>query len=194
MMAGVDEADCPAFELLATAYHEAAHAVGAALVSPQLIVESATIVSGDGYLGRVTFEDWSENIIPDPYDEDLGEEICEHERQYLAAEDTVSLLGGLVEGYFRTGRLDAPTPAGWGDDRDDVLRNAHAQMEDDIWHKTGHGRGWLLTAHDPAAVALIARHSYFWLAVGLVAGALMRQLTLDGWDVTALVREARDRQ
>ena len=49
------------------------------------------------------------------------------------------------------------------------------------------------TAHDPAAVTLIERHSYLWLAVGLVAGALMRQLTLDGWDVTSLVREARER-
>jgi hypothetical protein len=36
-----------------------------------------------------------------------------------------------------------------------------------------------------------SRDSYFWLAVGLVAGALMREKTLDGSEVEALVKTAR---
>src|SRR5665647_3645277 len=41
------------------------------------------------------------------------------------------------------------------------------------------------------ALALARRHPHFWRAVGLVAGALMREKTLDGYEVEALVRAAR---
>jgi hypothetical protein len=43
-----------------------------------------------------------------------------------------------------------------------------------------------------AAIRLMERTPYCWLAVGLVAGALMRQKTLDGSEVEALVRSAKD--
>ena len=75
MADGIDRTDCRAFELMAVAYHESGHAVGAGLVNPPLVVETATIVPGDGYLGKYTLEDWRDNVIPDEDDEDSGE-IC----------------------------------------------------------------------------------------------------------------------
>ena len=83
MTDGIDRTDCPAFEELAVAWHEAGHAVGAVLVPPGLAIESVTIVPGAGYLGRYTLEDWSDNVIPDEDVEDSGE-ICEHERHVPA--------------------------------------------------------------------------------------------------------------
>jgi len=189
-----DRTDCPVIEELAVAYHEAGHAVGALLVSPGLVVESATIVPDEDYQGVVTYEPYDDLIVPDPGDEDgADDEICEHERQYLAAHDTVSRLGAICEGVLRTGHLDEPTTAGWGGDRDNILWNAYMQTDDDIWRKTGHGQAWLRSPLSFAALALIERTPYFWHAVGLVAGALIREKTLSGTDVEALVRAARER-
>jgi hypothetical protein len=44
---------------------------------------------------------------------------------------------------------------------------------------------------DDQALALIERTPYFWHAVGLVAGALMREKTLGGFEAEALVKTAR---
>ena len=203
-----DRTDCPAFELLAVAYHESGHAVGAVLVNPPLVVETATIVPSGDYLGQVTYEDWRENLVPDvdddasfgdwsdtfvpdEDDEDSGE-IGEHERQYLDAADIVSSLGAVAEGMLRHGRPDKPAMAGTGFDQDNVWANAAAVLEDDIFRKAGFYHGPLGLDID-AALALIDRHPYFWHAVGLVAGALMREKTLSGSEVEALVREARRR-
>ena len=190
MSDGIDRTDCPAFELLAVAYHESGHAVGAVLVSPGLVVETATIVPDGDYLGRVTCEDWRENLVPDVDDEDSGE-ICEHERQYLGADDIVSSLGAVAEGMLRHGRPDKPVTAGTGFDRDNVWANAAAILEDDVFRKAGFYHGPLGLDID-AALALAQCHSHFWRAVGLVAGALMREKTLDGSEVEALVRSAKD--
>ena len=114
MSDGIDRTDCRAFELLAVAYHESGHAVGAVLVNPPLVVETATIVPDGDYLGQVTYEDWRENLVPD-VDDDAGfgdwsdnfvpdeddedsSEICEHERVYRRAGDIVSVLGAVAEG------------------------------------------------------------------------------------------------
>jgi len=188
MADGIDRTDCRAFELLAVAYHESGHAVGAGLVNPPLVVETATIVPDGDYLGKYTFEDWHENLIPDEDDEDSGE-ICEHERQYLGAVDIVSSLGAVAEGMLRHGRPDKPVTAGTGFDQDNVWANAAAILEDDIFRKAGFYHGPLGLDIDPA-LALARRHPHFWRAVGLVAGALMREKTLDGSEVEALVREA----
>src|SRR5665647_3858376 len=59
-----DRTDCPAFELLAVAYHESGHGVGAVLVNPGLAIETVTIKPDEDYLGRYTFEDWHENLVP----------------------------------------------------------------------------------------------------------------------------------
>ena len=186
-----DRTDCPAFELLAVAYHEGGHAVGAVLVNPPLVVETATIVPDGDYLGQVTYEDWRENLVPDEDDED-SDEIGEHERQYLDAADTVSSLGAVAEGMLRHGRPDKPVTAGTGFDRDNVWANAAAILEDDVFRKAGFYHGPLGLDID-AALALIRRHPYFWRAVGLVAGALMRQKTLDGFEVAELLRIAEGR-
>ena len=205
MSDGIDRTDCPAFELLAVAYHESGHAVGAVLVSPGLVVETVTIVPSGGYLGQVTYEDWRENLVPDvdddasfgdwsddfvpdEDDEDSGE-IGEHERQYLGADDIVSSLGAVAEGMLRHGRPDKPVTAGTGFDRDNVWANAAAILEDDIFRKAGFYHG-PLGLDVEGALALIRRHPHFWHAVGLVADALMREKTLDGSEVEKLVREA----
>jgi len=207
MADGIDRTDCRAFELLAVAYHESGHAVGAVLVNPPLVVETATIVPDGDYLGQVTYEDWRENLVPDvdddagfgdwsdnfvpdEDDEDSGE-ICEHERQYLGAADIVSSLGAVAEGMLRHGRPDKPVTAGTGFDRDNVWANAAAILEDDVFRKAGFYHGPLGLDID-AALALAQCHSHFWRAVGLVAGALMREKTLDGSEVEALVRAARE--
>ena len=135
-----DRTDCPAFELLAVAYHESGHAVGAVLVSPGLVVETVTIVPDGDYLGRVTYEDWRENLVPDEDDEDSGE-ICEHERLYRHAGDIVSALGAVAEGMLRHGRADQPVMAGTGVDQANVHANAEAVLEDDIFRKAGFYHG-----------------------------------------------------
>jgi len=207
MTDGIDRTDCPAFELLAVAYHEGGHAVGAVLVNPPLVVETATIVPDGDYLGQVTYEDWRENLVPDvdhdasfgdwsddfvpdEDDEDSGE-ICEHERLYRHAGDIVSSLGAVAEGMLRNGRPDKPVMAGTGFDQDNVWANAAAILEDDIFRKAGFYHGPLGLDIDPA-LALARRHPHFWHAVGLVAGALMREKTLDGSEVEKRVRSAKD--
>jgi len=82
--------------------------------------------------------------------------------------------------------------AGTGFDQDNVWANAAAVLEDDIFRKAGfyHGR---LGLDIDAALALVRRHPHFWPAVGLVAGALMRQKTLDGFEVAELLRIAEGR-
>ena len=212
---------CPVFEELAVAWHEAGHAVGAVLVSPGLFIETVTIVPGDGYLGMYTLEDWRENLVPDVDDdagfgdwredlvpdvddgasfgdwsddlvpdEDSGE-IGEHERQYLRALDTVSALGAMAEGMLLHGRPDKPVMAGAGGDQANAHANAEAVLEDDIFRKAGYYHGPRGLEID-GALTLIRRHPYFWQAVGLVAGALLREKTLDGSEVEALVRGAKD--
>src|SRR5450756_719469 len=208
MTGRTDRTDCPAFELLAVAYHESGHAVGAVLVNPPLVVESATIVPDGDYLGRVTYEDWRENLVPDvdddasfgewsdtfvpdEDDEDSGE-ICEHERLYRRAGDIVSSLGALAEGMLRYGRPDKPVMAGAQFDSDNIRANAYMVLGEDVFFKTGRYRGYHGLSVDPA-LALARRHPHFWRAVGLVAGALMRQKTLDGFEVAELLRIAEGR-
>ena len=113
------------------------------LVSPGLVVETVTIVPGDGYLGQCTFEDWHENLIPDEDDEDSAE-IGEHERQYLDAADTVSSFGAVAEGMLRHGRPDKPAMAGTGVDQDDV-----GPTPPPFWRRTSSARPASTTA--PAA-------------------------------------------
>ena len=132
-----------------------------------------------------SFGEWSDVPVPD---EDSGE-IGEHERQYRCAEDIVSSLGAVAEGMLRSGRPDKPVMAGAGFDREDVWANAAAILEDDIFRKAGYYHGPRGLDLDPA-LALIRRHPHFWRAVGLVAGALMREKTLDGSQVEAIVRSA----
>jgi hypothetical protein len=129
------------------------------LVFPPLVVETAT-------------------IVPDEDDDDSGK-ICEHERQYRRAGDIVSALGAVAEGMLRYGRPDKPVMAGTGFDRDNVFANAAVVLDEDVFYKAGyyHGPRGLEIA---GALTLIRRHPHFWLAVGLVAGALMREKTLDG--------------
>ena len=101
----------------------------------------------------------------------------------------MSSLGAVAEGMLRHGRPDKPVTAGTGFDQDNVWANAAAIIEDDIFRKAGFYHGPLGLDIDPA-LALARRHPHFWRAVGLVAGALMREKTLDGSEVEALVREA----
>jgi len=178
------------------------------LVNPPLVVESATIVPDGDCLGQVTYEDWRENLVPDVDDdasfgdwsddfvpdedyEDSGE-ICEHERMYRYAEDIVSSLGAVAEGLLRNGRPDKPVTAGTGFDRENVHANAEAVLEDDIFRKAGYYHGPRGLDID-AALALVRRHPHFWRAVGLVAGALMCEKTLDGSEVAELLRIAEGR-
>lgn len=73
-----------------------------------------------------------------------------------------------------------------------ACRDAAVVLEEDISRTAGFYHGLRGQMFDDRALALIERTPYFWLAVGLVAGALMRQKTLDGFEVEALVRAARE--
>jgi hypothetical protein len=165
----------------------------AVLVNPALVIESVTIVPGDDYLGLVCYEPWNDDLlVPDPDDDD-GDEVCEHERQYMEAQDIVSYLGAMSEGMLRNGSPRDPVVRGSGFDSDNILGNAAAVLDEDIFCKAGFYHGLRDRMFDDRALALIERTPYFWLAVGLVAGALMREKTLNGFEVGALVREARRR-
>jgi len=187
------------------AYREAGHAVGTVLVNAGLVVETVTIVPDGDYRGSCAHEDWREDLVPDVDDdarfgdwsgdlvpnEDSGE-IGEHSREYPDAAGTVSSLGAAAEGMPRHGRPNQPVMAGTGFDQYNVWANAAAVLGDDIFRKAGFYHGPLGLDID-AALALVQRHSHFWRAVGLVAGALMRGNRLDGLEVEALVREAASR-
>ena len=158
------------------------------------MVESATVVPGDGYAGRVTFEDWSDLVIPDPGDEDLADGAGDHERAYWKADVIATYLGGLVEVYLRTGDFATPCAVGWGADRAQIVASGDLLVGDlagsGPFARNGYGHAWMESmARD--GIALTERHPHFWLAVGLVAGALMREKTLDGFEVAALVRIAQ---
>ena len=85
---------------------------------------------------------------------------------------------------------------GWRADRAPIIATGDL-LDGDLagsgpFERNGYGHAWMESmARD--AIALTERHPHFWLAVGLVAGALMRQKTLDGFEVAALVRVAQSR-
>jgi len=190
----VDTTVCSTFELLATGYHEAGHAVGALIVHPALPIESATIVPDDDWRGRVGIGDWTDLIVPDEEDGDDG--VCEHGRQHLEAEAVMTSLGGLVEGWLRTGNIRARVHVGRTADRADIIDSGEVLCDDDVgagrFAERGTGRAWMESMRS-RAVAHAERHPYFWHAVGLVAAALMREKTLSGMDEKALVRTAEAR-
>jgi len=179
---------------MTTAHHEAGHAVGALLVSPPLPLEYTTIVRRDHDNGHVSVEDWTDLLVPD-VDEEEDSAPGEHERMYLEAETIMTSLGGLVEGWFRTGDLGTPVRVGWGADRADIIGIGERLCADYLglgpFADRGYGHAWMGSMRS-AAIALTERHPHFWLAVGLVAGALMHEKTLDGSEVEKLVRSAKD--
>ena len=78
---------------------------------------------------------------------------------------------------------------GAGFDLEDTHANLATVTDEDVFFKAGlyHGPRDLEIG---GGLRLVNRHTHFWHAVGLVAGALMREKTIDGSDVTALVRTA----
>lgn len=198
MTDGIDRTDrtfCSVFELLVTAYHEGGHAVGALLVSPALPLEYATIVPRDHDNGHVSIEDWTDLLIPDIDDDDC-DGPCEHERMYLEAETLMTFLGGLVEGRFRSGDLTTWVPAGFAFDGACIIETGERLCADELgtgpFAAHGYGRAWMQSMCS-RAIALTERQPHFWHAVGLVAAALMREKTLSGADVEALVKAAHGR-
>lgn len=180
---------------MTTAYHEAGHAVGALLVSPELPLEYATIVPREHDNGHISIEDWTDSVIPDADDDDC-DGPCEHERMYLEAETLMTFLGGLVEGWFRSGDLSAREPMGFAFDRANIIGTGERLCVDELgvgpFADYGYGRSWMQSMCS-RAIALTQRHPHIWRAVGLVAGALVREKTLDGYEVEALVRSAKGR-
>jgi hypothetical protein len=94
---------------------------------------------------------------------------------------------------LRNGSPRQPVVRGSGFDSDNILGNAAAILDEDVFYKAGFYHELRGHMFDDRALALIERTPYFWRAVGLVAGALMRQKTQDGFEVEALVRAARRR-
>jgi hypothetical protein len=188
-----DRTGCPAVELLAVAYHEAGHAVGAVLVSPPLPIDFVTIVPDEECIGRVTYEDWDDLVVPDAYDEDVGITLPEHARAFERSFLTTSYLGARADGWIRTGVVEAASRHGWEGDRDGIVSHTLLLVHEEDLSKAGRGWGRITSARDGSAMRLIERHPFFWRAVGLVAGALIREKTLSGAEVEALVRAARGR-
>lgn len=174
-----DGTDCTAVELLAIAYHEGGHAVGAALVSPSLPIESVTIVPEGDYRGLVSYEDWDDLVVPDAYDDDVAVILPEHARAFERSFLTTSYLGALVEGWIRTGVVEATSRYCWEGDRDGIVFHTALLIDTDDLEKLGRGWGQVKSARNSDALRLMDRHPFFWRAVGLVAGALMRERTLD---------------
>lgn len=186
-----DRAGCPDIDLLAIAYHEAGHAVGAVLVSPSLPIESVTIIPDEDTIGRVAYEDWDDLLVPEAYGEDLGDALPEHARGFERSFLATSYLGALADGWIRTGVVEAASRRCWEGDRDGIASHTLLLVDNGDLEKAGRGWWQLESARDESAVRLIDRHPFFWRAVGLVAGALIRERTLSGVAVEALVREAQ---
>ena len=175
---------CPAFELLAIAYHEAGHAVAQLLVSPSLPFLSVSVIPADGDLGRATFEDYEDLIVPDTDGEEA--EVSEHERQFIESQAISSLAGPLAEQGFRGLTLGPPLPSSASTDETYVHSLAH-DLHDD--HREAHAWQWSMLG---LAVRMI-EDSRNWLAVAAVASALLREKTLDGSEVADLLRIAEGR-
>lgn len=183
---------CPVVEALAIAYHEAGHAICATLVDPPFPIGRVGLLPW-GWGGFTNYEDWFHNTFPEPYDDDHDVEISEADRHLLECHDIVGCLGELSEMRFRTGSLE--TSVNWylDSDLEQILEHAKLLMDPDLLHELERDEAhWPPSAEDPRAIRFIERYTYFWLAVGLVAGALMREKTLDGPEVEALVRAARE--
>jgi hypothetical protein len=135
-------------------------------------------------LGRATFEHYEDLIVPNTDGEDA--EVSEHERQSIESEAISSLAGPLAEQRFRGGRLGPPLPRSASTDETYVHGLAHDLHDDhreaSAWQCSMLGR----------AVPMI-EDGRNWTAIVIVASALLRDKTLDGFEVEALVREAASR-
>ena len=90
----------------------------------------------------------------------------------------------------------AREPMGFAFDRANIIGTGERLCVDELgvgpFADYGYGRAWMQSMCS-RAIALTQRHPHFWRAVGLVAGALVREKTLDGSEVAELLRIAEGR-
>jgi hypothetical protein len=184
---------CPLIDALTAAYHEAGHAVTAQLVDPPRTVEWVRIDEPDanGCGGRTHYEG---EDGPLPYGIfGTGGDNSRH----AESDAVVAILGPLCAMWFATGRFK----------HDEVLaEDVRSTLDYCLFERLDWDRVVLISAllhlsFDgeaerwrelmlERALDLLGRPGFLESVVA-VAGALMRQKTLDGSEVEALVRAAR---
>lgn len=163
---GVDA--CPALRLMGTAFHEAGHAVIACVVWPETVITSASIVADDASQGRVIFEE--------PLGGDIGGRVAAR----AAEEDALFSLGGYVAEQLFFGDEELPESVLGTPDFDDLV-TATAVTWDGDSTRAHHA---LAYQHD---VRDLLEDPLVWRAVSLVATTLLRERTLSGAQIRAIV-------
>jgi len=171
MAAEVDR--CPALRLMGTAVHEAGHAAIAYAVWPGMVITSASIIPDNTSLGRVTLDG--------PIDLSFGPDRDERVAAARAAEaDAVFCLAGYVaEGLF-FGHHDLPNYVRGTQDFDDLVVATAATWDGDAT-RACHALGYEDSVRDLLEDPLV------WRAVSLLAAALLRERTLSGEQIRAIV-------
>ena len=123
--------------------------------------------------------------MPDTDGEDA--EVSEHERQFIESEAISSLAGPLAEQRFRDERLGPPLPRSARSD-EAYVHSLADDLHDD--HREAHTWQWSMLGR----AARMIEDSRNWTAIVAVASALLREKTLNGSEVEALVRSAKDGQ
>jgi hypothetical protein len=170
-----DNTACPAFERLAIAYHEAAHAVVDFAVWPPIPVIRVSIIATEDYGGIVDVgerpETWRSGL-----DDDVAEAL-------EAEADTLAHLAGYAAGEAFLGTsetLPLPPPSTYD----------HHNANDSALHTwDGVDGQWLRPSDYLRRLHEILERPDVRLAVICLAGALLRRLTLTGAEVEAIVRE-----
>lgn len=80
----------------------------------------------------------------------------------------------------------------FGVDLEQILEHAELLMDRDLLRELERDEEhWPPSSQDPRPIRFAERHTYFWRAVGMVAGALIREKSLSGPDVATLVKVAQ---
>jgi len=171
---GVDE--CPALRLMSAAFHEAGHAAIAYAVWPGIVITSASIIPDDTSLGRVTLDE--------PDDLLFGSDRDERVAAARAAEaDAVFCLAGYVaEGLFY-GHHELPDFVLGTQDFGDLVQTTAVTGDGDstrVCHALAYQDSVRDLLEDPRV----------WRAVSLVASSLIRERTLSGEQIRAIVDAA----
>ena len=168
---------CPVLRLVATAYHEAGHAVASYAAWPQHPVESATIIPGDGCLGLVRHSEQDDSWRADVEDEGMAVALA-------AESETVTWLAGyLAEAWFLNGIAEMTYRFEWTPDSFGAQDAASGTWDRDMRLSHHVYAYWDRTRE-------LLRRPEVWLAVARVAGALLRRDVLSGREIEAIVIEA----
>jgi hypothetical protein len=168
---------CPVVRLMRVAHHEAGHAAISYATWPECRVEFATIIPGEGYLGLVRHAERGDEWRADVEDDSLAEAMA------AESQTLIYLAGHEAEVRFWPEAAKAPGDFRWTPDGVGAQDSASGTCDGDadpLHHALAYGE----------RLGALMDQPQVWRAITLTAAALLRQRTLTGSEVEAIVREA----